>query len=578
MTRAAIYARYSCDRQSEASCEDQIRECRRFAEAKGWTVAEGVVVAEEGISGASRHNRPGLLALVADAGRAFDMLVVFDVSRVGRNDEDVAWVRNRLADSGARCVEAANGEALDSLSSRVRGILAGEQREAIGQNTRRGLRGQFERGYAPGAAPFGYRLEADPEARDAARKCKRLVIHEAEAAIVRRIFADYSKGTGAKILARRLNAEGAPVPVPRASKVRPSWSPTSLHALLENPIYRGELVWGRSRWTKVHATGRRRRSEVPAAEWVRREAPELAIVSAELWQAAQDARVRQRRGARIGSHGRIVPRGGRPSARYLLSGLVVCDLCGGGFGAQHRGRWGCNAAHQRGVCDARQLVGQLDLEGAVERGLAELLDADALSAVAKLAEAEVSRVLSDREAPSRVEAELARVEAKAARLVDLAADGDLGAEAARAKLTALEAERRGLRERLTTARSKAPAPGAVADAIRRALADVAGLLHGDTEGARDALRALLGGEPLRAVADGAGYRLEGALEVQTGGPKARPPVAVGSGGRIRTCDLRVMSPPSYQTAPPRSETARRIGAAFARVKPALVHEGCREKR
>src|SRR4029434_2598740 len=29
----------------------------------------------------------------------------------------------------------------------------------------------------------------------------------------------------------------------------------------------------------------------------------------------------------------------------------------------------------------------------------------------------------------------------------------------------------------------------------------------------------------------------------------------GSGGRIRTCDLRVMSPPSYQTAPPRNERA-----------------------
>ena len=30
---------------------------------------------------------------------------------------------------------------------------------------------------------------------------------------------------------------------------------------------------------------------------------------------------------------------------------------------------------------------------------------------------------------------------------------------------------------------------------------------------------------------------------------------IGSGGRIRTCDLRVMSPTSYRTAPPRTGDA-----------------------
>ena len=47
MTRAAIYARMSTDKQSEASPADQVRECRRFAEAKGWSIA-----------GANRPERP----------------------------------------------------------------------------------------------------------------------------------------------------------------------------------------------------------------------------------------------------------------------------------------------------------------------------------------------------------------------------------------------------------------------------------------------------------------------------------------------------------------------------------------
>ena len=42
-------------------------------------------------------------------------------------------------------------------------------------------------------------------------------------------------------------------------------------------------------------------------------------------------------------------------------------------------------------------------------------------------------------------------------------------------------------------------------------------------------------------------------EKQEGRPNGRPG-RLGSGGRIRTCDLRVMSPTSYRTAPPRDET------------------------
>jgi hypothetical protein len=104
----------------------------------------------------------------------------------------------------------------------------------------------------------------------------------------------------------------------------------------------------------------------------------------------------------------------------------------------------------------------------------------------------------------------------------------------RAKLADLESERQALREKLAAARSRVPERGAIVAAIRRALEDVVGLLRGDTEGAREGLRALLGGEPLRAVADGAAYRLEGALEVRTGDPTERPPVLAGSGGVIRT--------------------------------------------
>ena len=45
---------------------------------------------------------------------------------------------------------------------------------------------------------------------------------------------------------------------------------------------------------------------------------------------------------------------------------------------------------------------------------------------------------------------------------------------------------------------------------------------------------------------------------------ASPLVVIGSGGRIRTYDLWVMSPTSYQTAPPRVKTAVRPNGYYSK--------------
>ena len=148
----------------------------------------------------------------------------------------------------------------------------------------------------------------------------------------------------------------------------------------------------------------------------------------------------------------------------MLSGLLVCGECGASFCAQHRDRWGCNGAMQRGICTTHGLVGREALEDAVLRGIEALTDPEALAAAAKLAEEEVSRLLADRGAPDRLRAELGRIEERMARLVDLAADGDMAADLVRAKLAELEVERARLRGDLARASAALPEPGAVAEA------------------------------------------------------------------------------------------------------------------
>ena len=71
--RVAIYARYSSDRQSDASIDDQIRLCHRRIEREGWVPGE--IYTDHALSGATAL-RPGYQRMLEDAraGR-FDVLL-----------------------------------------------------------------------------------------------------------------------------------------------------------------------------------------------------------------------------------------------------------------------------------------------------------------------------------------------------------------------------------------------------------------------------------------------------------------------------------------------------------------------
>ncbi len=60
--RAAIYARYSSENQSEKGIDDQIRVCKNYIEEHGMTLSDEHIYIDEAVSG-SIINRPGLQAL-----------------------------------------------------------------------------------------------------------------------------------------------------------------------------------------------------------------------------------------------------------------------------------------------------------------------------------------------------------------------------------------------------------------------------------------------------------------------------------------------------------------------------------
>src|SRR4051794_41956899 len=74
--RTAIYARYSSDRQSPASIQDQLRKCRECAAEHQSEFQDGHIYTDEAVSGAGA-DRPGLLKLMAAGGPPPPPLPVF---------------------------------------------------------------------------------------------------------------------------------------------------------------------------------------------------------------------------------------------------------------------------------------------------------------------------------------------------------------------------------------------------------------------------------------------------------------------------------------------------------------------
>src|SRR5207249_3816494 len=212
----------------------------------------------------------------------------------------------------------------------------------------------------------------------------RRVIDEAEAAVVRQIFTLYAEGDGLTRIAKRLNRDG--VSAPRAGTG--SWAPTAVREIIRRELYAGVVVWNRSQ--KITRRGTKAQRQRPEAEWLRREAPELRIVSEGLWRAVE------RRRERAASSFPSVTRDGRHVSRpsgadlvspYLLSGLAVCATCGGSLVAMTRPHgtgaarqrvpmYGCVYHQKRGrvVCKNDVVIRQDKLDAAFLEALGEAID------------------------------------------------------------------------------------------------------------------------------------------------------------------------------------------------------------
>jgi hypothetical protein len=101
--------------------------------------------------------------------------------------------------------------------------------------------------------------------------------------------------------------------------------------ILNNPIYKGQVIWGRSKWTRGASDSTIRTvTRVDPSQWIVTEHPELRIVSDELWnavQAIQTATTPRREAVRAG----IAKRASGHARPYWLVSLIVCADCGANY-------------------------------------------------------------------------------------------------------------------------------------------------------------------------------------------------------------------------------------------------------
>ncbi|MDQ3762218.1 MAG: recombinase family protein [Actinomycetota bacterium] len=246
--RAVLYGRVSKDRSQGRSVDEQLTECRAWAERERWAITaehrdDGVSASRYG-NGKTHRGWQATMDMIT-AGKV-DLLVVWEISRATR--DRAVWSalfaacieRNVKIATGGRVHDPSDPD--DGFMMDLQAALAVRESAVTSKRIRRTIRATATSGLPHGKIPFGYRRTYDPETR-------RLVRQEpdpATAEVVREVAARLRAGEALYSVAADLNKRG--IPTPRADELarlgRPVppgllWDPTQIKRLATNPTYAG---------------------------------------------------------------------------------------------------------------------------------------------------------------------------------------------------------------------------------------------------------------------------------------------------------------------------------------------------
>ena len=271
---------------------------------------------DEGRSGKSIEGRDEfkrMLEYIA-AGADVDYVIVFKLSRFGRNAADILSTLQRMQDHGVNliCVEDGIDSSKDSgkLVISVLAAVSEIERENILNQTMAGRREKARQGkWNGGQAPYGYVIE----------RGELKVVPEA-AEHVKLIYQMYLDGLGMANIANRLTDRGYRK-VAYKNRKDTSFAPSFVKGVLDNPVYMGKIAYGRRKTEKVEGT-RNDYHMVKQDDYELHDGIHEAIIDEATWMRVHEMRAETGVGAKK-----------RYSLNHahLLSGILKCPICGAGL-------------------------------------------------------------------------------------------------------------------------------------------------------------------------------------------------------------------------------------------------------
>lgn len=294
MKNAAIYARFSSDKQTDDSIEAQLRACREYAAAHGLLVVG--VYTDEAISGkgSKTAQRRQYQRLLRDAERrAFDTILIHKYDRIARNLGEHVNLETRLKSCGVQLIAAAQDFGNTNEAKIMRALmwsLSEYYIDNLAAETRKGLLETALRGEHTGGVPYFGVDVVD----------KKYVRNEIEAAYVQKMFDAAQSGQGFRALVEEMEAAGI-----TGKRGRPIRYP-QIYEILRNEKYTGVYLY-----SPTEAKNRTDRRTKPDA--VRIEGALPAIITKQQFTEVQKIMEQRKHTGR--------------KAGYLCSGLVYCR-CG----------------------------------------------------------------------------------------------------------------------------------------------------------------------------------------------------------------------------------------------------------
>lgn len=227
--KAVIYARYSSHNQRDVSIEQQVEECRDYAEKNGFLVTH--VYSDRHLSG-RKDARPDFHRMIRDAqAHAFQVMIAWKSNRAFRNMKDAMNYEEKLMNHGVRCVyikEDFSDTAAGRFAKRTMMNVNQFYSENMAEDIMRGMNDNAEKNLANCKPPLGYKRGEDG----------RFAIDEPNARVVQEIYRRFASGEQLADIARDLNARGI-----KTSR-KGSWGKNSFHVMLSNERYTGVYIWG----------------------------------------------------------------------------------------------------------------------------------------------------------------------------------------------------------------------------------------------------------------------------------------------------------------------------------------------